>query len=426
MHEMGNGIFKSDIDDNIYIIGDIHGDYQCLIHCLVDLCKVCNISKIYNDIEFNTSNREYLEWNKNNTSTVIFCGDMIHRKRYDKILDDECSDIYILETLMRLKNEAIKNNGNIILISGNHEIMNIVIPSNHTYVSPNNVKTNDLYFTNNNFVNKYIENSYAWIKLNNILLTHAGLCSEYLDETQYTENIVEEINDKYHISFKNLKDLKNTNSLSYSLFIKYDEKNNKTHNMFWCREWGYGKINCDQLQKILKKVKCDKMIIAHCPQFATPEKPQMINFECKINSNNLNEEYILARIDLGMSRCFDYNSDKFFLNHLSNNYNRKISVLKLQNDHNNLYFNCKGIITQKISCMQYLLLKYGFMKQNWDKKNIYSNWLGFNYINNIKNINKCNNDVQNGICCLISPILNCKNKYCSIEEYKKCCKILNF
>ena len=43
MHEIGNGIFKSNNDDNIYIIGDIHGDYQCLQHCLIDLCCVCNI-----------------------------------------------------------------------------------------------------------------------------------------------------------------------------------------------------------------------------------------------------------------------------------------------------------------------------------------------------------------------------------------------
>ena len=47
MYEIKNGIFETNNDDNIYIIGDIHGDYQCLIHCLIDLCNVCNISNIF-------------------------------------------------------------------------------------------------------------------------------------------------------------------------------------------------------------------------------------------------------------------------------------------------------------------------------------------------------------------------------------------
>ena len=54
-----NGIFNIENND-IYIIGDIHGDYQCLIHCLIDLCKCCKINKIFDDKEFKTENREEL------------------------------------------------------------------------------------------------------------------------------------------------------------------------------------------------------------------------------------------------------------------------------------------------------------------------------------------------------------------------------
>ena len=36
-----SGIFTyNELNKQIYIMGDIHGDYQCLVHCLVDLCKV--------------------------------------------------------------------------------------------------------------------------------------------------------------------------------------------------------------------------------------------------------------------------------------------------------------------------------------------------------------------------------------------------
>ena len=37
------------------------------------------------------------------------------------------------------------------------------------------------------------------------------------------------------------------------------------------------------------------MIIAHCPQFLCPEKPQMINFECRDKDGF----FQLAKIDLG-------------------------------------------------------------------------------------------------------------------------------
>ena len=417
MHEIGNGIFKSDINDDIYIIGDIHGDYQCLLHCLIDLCKVCNISNMFNDTEFSTNNREYINWNINNKSTIVFCGDMIHRKRFETILDDECSDIFILKTLIRLKKEAISNGGNIILVSGNHEIMNIVTPHYDAYVSPMNIKTNNLYFKNPDFVNTYIENSYAWIKLNDILITHAGLCSEYLDEDKYSENTVNDINDEYKKCFKDLIHLKYSKSVSYSLFIKYDDNHEKTHNMFWCREWGYGTIDCNKLKKVLDKVNCEKMIIAHCPQFANPKNPQMINFECKNNNN----EYLLARIDLGMSRCFDYNDKKLFISHLSKNHNRKMAVLKLHNDNNNLYFDSNSVVTKKLSCIQYLLLKYGLYEKDWKECHINTNWLGFKYINNMNNIEKCPIDDQDGICCILSTILNNKCDFCSINEYKKIC-----
>ena len=103
MEEIKTGVFKIRTNIPIYIIGDIHGDYQCLIHCLVDLCNVANIIEIKSD-KFDVPNREHLEWETGNNSVVIFCGDLIHRKRFqDTVLDDEHSDIYIIKTLFRLK-----------------------------------------------------------------------------------------------------------------------------------------------------------------------------------------------------------------------------------------------------------------------------------------------------------------------------------
>ena len=90
------GLFVSDNDDNIYVIGDIHGDYQCLVHCLVDLAMCCYIKKVENF----GNRREILEWVENNKTILVFTGDLIHRQRFENnVLDDECSDIFIIKTL---------------------------------------------------------------------------------------------------------------------------------------------------------------------------------------------------------------------------------------------------------------------------------------------------------------------------------------
>jgi len=449
MQEIETGVFKIINNNPIYIIGDIHGDYQCLIHCLVDLCKVTYIESIKLDEEFNEENREYMEWNKNNNSIVVFCGDLIHRKRFeDTVLDDECSDIFIIKTLLRLKKSAIKNNGNIIIISGNHEIMNIVDPSDNLYTSDKNIEFNLKYFNDKNFINNYIKNTYAWIKINDILIAHGGLCSDYLkfldkenNISKIQNNVVKFINDKYHDFFTNYnKEKIHTDNIGFKLFIEYDFKNKHTHNIFWCREWGYSGINCDDFNKIIKKVNCNKMIIAHCPQFLANDKPKMINFECVYNSdntiNNNIQKYKIARVDLGMSRSFEYNKQDDFFKFLFYNYNRKMSVLKLSHDltTNDYYFNYDSIITNKISCIQYLLIKYGINKQNWIEKKINSNWLGFSYIDEIlSNINnknknkkilksiKCDsiNNSDNIILCLLYPIFYSNYKLDSVLQYTK-------
>jgi hypothetical protein len=90
----------------------------------------------------------------------------------------------------------------------------------------------------------------------------------------------------------------------------------------------------------------------------------MINFECKNNDNPTSkyDVYNLARIDLGMSRSFEYNQKNNFIYYLGNNYHRKMAVLKLLKSPNGktLYFNNSSIITNQLSCIQYLLLKFGF------------------------------------------------------------------
>jgi hypothetical protein len=480
MEEIKTGVFKVSNNIPMYVVGDIHGDYQCLIHCLVDLCNVATIRSIQMDNKFNEANREILEWTGTN-SVVIFCGDLIHRKRFqDSVLDDECSDIFIIKTLLRLKKSAIASGGNIIIISGNHEIMSIMDPNDTAYTSEKNIETNNKYFSQKSFINEYISNSYAWIKLNDIMIAHGGLCSDYLkfldDENEfkkkstnisdnltggfnsivssgleilsshnimmggnlyeYGDDVIEFVNDKYKSFFTNYSSTKSkSDPVGSKLFVEYDYENKNGHNVFWCREWGYSGINCDDFNKTVEKIGCNKTIIAHCPQFLSEDKSKMINFECEdINNQNNTKipQYKIARVDLGMSRSFEYNKPNEFVKFLSYNYNRKMAVLKLGWDEKNLnyYFNYDCVITKKISCLQYLLIKYGLTKTDWEQKGIYSNWLGFEYIdklnneikksmNGTNNINKCSDptNIDNVILCLLYPLNFNKPQLKSVNEF---------
>ena len=458
--EIKNGVFNINNFDNrkIFVIGDIHGDYQVFIHSLVDLCESCYISRIF-DSGNGYINREELQWIKGNKNVIIFCGDLIHRKRFmDHVLDDECSDIYILETVFRLKKEAQKNGGDIIIILGNHEIMNIILPDSdkQVYTSPKNLECNYSFFSDSNKIKNLINNSYAWIKLNNILISHGGLCSKYYKINLEKHNLkgdelISFINDEFRNYFvNNYYNLSNKEKHSlpgFKLFEEFDDNEyssdteaelgcinkNKNHNMFWCRQWGYAGISCKNFNKTVNYLGCTKMIIAHCPQFLEQNSPKMINFDCKDPSD---KNYSLARIDLGMSRCFDYNKkDKFFY-YLNYNYNRKMSVLQLFNNMDNLYFNNDSIITKKLSCLQYLLLKYGLNKNDWLKKGIDTNWIGFDYINEefINSSLKCSNIPnysskkasaynENVLYCLLYPIIKKNNNFNKLNKLKSLQKI---
>jgi hypothetical protein len=423
------GIFTADIKDDIYVIGDIHGDYQVFIHCLVDLCGCCTTTRVDDDKENNYSNREYLSWNNNCSSIVVFCGDIIHRKRFsDVTLDDECSDVYLLETLFRLMEEARKNGGDIIYILGNHEIMNILDPDEESYTSSLNFQKNKTFFEDKNKINQLIENSYAWIRINDTLIAHGGLCSNYLDHLKEIkideDDIVKYVNKNFKRYFLNFDNKKiNKKDISFNLFIEFDIVDKKKHNLFWCREWGYNNIDCVQFKKILERIKCNKMIIAHCPQFLSSSKPKMINFECL---NEANKNYNLARVDLGMSRAFEYNGDnKKFMDYVKNNFNRKMAVLKIKLVDDSISFNYDSIITKKLSCLQYLLIKFGLTKAEWEAKNIKTDWIGFKYLEKIS-FDKLIPDTdescmfENALLCLLYPCLKKDiDKIKSIDLFNK-------
>ena len=88
-------------------------------------------------------------------------------------------------------------------------------------------------------VKNFINNSYAWIKLGDILISHGGLCSEYLNYIEKKngnyegDEIINYVNKKYRqyfseFDYKHINNKDNDND-AIDLFITYD-KNSKSTN----------------------------------------------------------------------------------------------------------------------------------------------------------------------------------------------------
>ena len=91
-----------------------------------------------------------------------------------------------------------------------------------------------------------------------------------------------------------------------------------------------------------------------------------------------------------------------------------MSVLKLQYSNEELYFNIEGIVTNKLSCIQYLLLKYGLKLSDWTSKNITTNWIGFDFIDSFVNKILDSDDKTE-----ISDFVDSLDSKCSITSNKK-------
>ena len=100
----------------IIVIGDIHGDWKMMLDTLI-LAKV--IDKKNNWIGKDT--------------VVVQLGDQIDRcrgsgsscQRPETTIDDENSDVKILEFFTNLHNQASKKGGAVYSLLGNHELMNV-------------------------------------------------------------------------------------------------------------------------------------------------------------------------------------------------------------------------------------------------------------------------------------------------------------
>jgi predicted MPP superfamily phosphohydrolase len=257
------GIYK--MVEKIVVIGDIHADYERLL-------AVLKKSELIND---------KLEWSGGKTYLVMI-GDLVDGKsRIDNWTGD--SDLKVINYLNKLMKQAKRKDGNVIILLGNHEFMNI--RGNFSYSGEHGIKEmggelKRLKYFNNQF-RAFGRKCFLAVNIGGWIFCHAG--------------IPPEISKKYPIIKLN------------SLLQKFLSQEMSIHeeNVFFdiisgdngiltTREFGTNDVSCKRLTTTLTNLNANYMVIGHTVQ-------EKVNEICNKK---------LWRVDVGLSRAFGNNSRK--------------------------------------------------------------------------------------------------------------------
>lgn len=296
----------------IIALGDIHGDLKLAK-------KLLQIAKVIDD------NNNWI----GKDTFVVQIGDQIdsHRPQKNNIekKKDYADDINVLKFFTKLHKEATKDNGAVISLLGNHELMNVM--GDMRYVSHNNIScfSNNCCYDDgiNNRINKFkVGNEYSKflgctrmsaVIINDILFVHAGILPEFAKKNDIlNRDNLDEFNNCIKLWLLGEKDFEDVNQ------IVIDMKS-----LFWNRIYGNipPKTNaplCSHFYEAMKYYKISHMVIGHSPQsFLHKSK---INSTCKDK---------IWRIDAGSSYAFDTFNDSI-------DKNRKPQLLEIKkNDYGN-------------------------------------------------------------------------------------------
>lgn len=150
--------------DRIIAIGDVHGDLNLTVRNLI-IAKVIEITEKDKDtleVKYEDDTLEYYKWIGGDT-VVVQVGDQVDRcrpvgfgtlcvKDKEATINDEHSDIKIIDLFNELNRLAKKKKGMVISLLGNHELMNF--QGNINYVSYKGVHNSDFEGENSKYKNK--------------------------------------------------------------------------------------------------------------------------------------------------------------------------------------------------------------------------------------------------------------------------------
>jgi hypothetical protein len=359
--EYEKGIFEGKFD-NIHVIGDIHGDFFTFKRCLeltqcvsfddIIYTDYINLKNDYLDVndgcEYHSPDK--IKWNsEKKNSIIVFAGDIVDRCRtaglkfnycVDTIMDENC-DYQMLNIIFKLDDEAKKYNSRVLLVLGNHEIINL--QNDLRYVSYKGKRDKKRLKNINKLLSQNIYRLFSIIRINNYVIVHGGINPYYIKKLNFNKDqeIIIQYNDLIR---KHL--LSNGDS---DIF-------NNPKNSFWDRSLGLetniDPIICSELfeQNILniptQYFLNLKIIVAHCIQ-SLLSSPLGINIaHCDTYENRI------IKIDVGMARTFnDYNyrNNNLLLEKLD-------KFIKLYNEKNILLDYNEFILNSKFNNIQILKL----------------------------------------------------------------------
>lgn len=349
MNDNKNGIWE-ELPNELYVIGDIHGDFYALKQALqltgcvnFEETIVMDIVKQYGEeiilidgCEYYTANLNEngvkIYWNHNKINCkIVFAGDLIDRCRNlsnntcQHVVHDEDCDYKILKLLIDLNDQATRYNSRIIIVLGNHEIMNIEEKLN--YLSKKALNNDKRLENINNLIRNNLDKLYGVVRINNYIICHGGINPNFLEENKHIFDNNKEFIEHYNHHVRNF-----LVDINYKLNYLITNKNSP----FWDRTNGLNNlalsdIDCkkifqDNILNIKKNINNIKIIVAHCPQVIN--SPQMgINLtNCGLYNNRI------WRVDIAMSRAFDNYVNENVMNILLNESYEKITNKQINLD----------------------------------------------------------------------------------------------
>ncbi|MFQ5824683.1 MAG: metallophosphoesterase [bacterium] len=237
--------------DSIYVIGDVHGEYNNLLQLLTN-------GKIID------SNLKWIA----NRKHLVFLGDIFDRGH------DVTKTLWFL---YHLEKQAKKYGGYVHVVLGNHEIMTLCNDLRYLSGKENliaklhNIEYSKMFDIQHSILGKWLAAKPGILRINNILFAHGGVTPDYI---KYFNDSIESFNDSLYAYlhadlFKYLLadsltiaslSLTKVDSLQITrmLYFLFAEKS-----VFWHRGYVLTDTLKSDLEKVLKKFKSKLHVVAH-------------------------------------------------------------------------------------------------------------------------------------------------------------------
>ncbi len=264
--------------DNIFCIGDVHGNFEALTLLLKN-------NKIIDDS---------LNWTFGK-GNLVFCGDVFDRG--EKVT--EC-----LWLIYKLEQQANESGGHVHLLLGNHEIMVLkgdlrYLHKKYKYIQTKLGINYSFLYNKNTVLGNWLRTKNSIIQINNVLFVHGGLHPDIINMNISTNDINQLIRNYL-------------NDMDFSDTIKFliNRKGPLWYRGYLKSDKNYPLITNDEVDNILSHFNVNKIVFAH----TTVE-----------NIKSLNQGKLIA-VDVPMTI---ENSEGLFIN-LNKYYSVNINGKKLK------------------------------------------------------------------------------------------------